>query len=300
MINLLKIKGRLRAGRIAPALFLTALAVISSGFQQHIFGAELVESMSIHQAIKQGYVQAAAMSTGGSSAHCVSLSTKNLRAIPLEVRVTPGTLLTVNDYQDILVTREEVLVLQPNQTLKRDLYGFCTEPTESTPNAAVAFAITEGSEVWQELAGLLQKENLDAGTEQSVVWACTDEYPLSGVRLARGNRTELTALIERERGAEIPFYEADYGDILNRPFERELLEVKGAMVHNTRNDGPASLKVYDPEGNMVYDIFEGKQLRSNATYTFRFRILGTYLPAGEYKMVLTIGTEEARVERIVV
>jgi hypothetical protein len=300
MINQLKIKGWLNAARTAHALLFGVLMIGTFTPNVLLFGAEDVESLNLHQAIKQGYLRADAISTGGSSAHCLSLTLKSLHNRSIEVRVTPGTLMTASDHQDILITREEVLVLQPHQSMKRDLYGFCTQPSEATPEENTAFKITEGSPVWQELAALLQKENLNASAEQSVVWACTDEYPLSGVRLARGNRTELTALIERERGAEIPFYETDYGDILNRPFERELLEVKGAMVHHTNKTGAASLKVYDPEGNMVYDIFEGKQLHSDATYTFRFRIMGTYLPEGEYKMVLTIGTEEARVERIVV
>lgn len=299
MSNLLEIRGWLRASRTTYVPILSsflAVFIATSSFAS----AEAIETITVHEGLKQGYLRVDATSKGSSSARCVNLSLKNVHSKTLEVLVPSGTLLTVNDFQDILVTRDEVLVLQPRQSLNRDLYGFCTQPSESTPTEQTKFDVVEGSSVWKELAALLQKENLDPGTEQSVVWACTEEFPLSGVRLVRGDQTALTALIERERGQSIPFYEADYGELLDRPFQNELLEVSGAMVHTTAQHGKASLIVYDPDGNVVYNIFEEKRLQADATYTFRFRIMGSYLPEGEYKMVLTIGTEEARVERIVV
>ncbi len=251
------------------------------------------ETIDLQLALDRGVVQAAFTSSGGSSEECVTVQIKNLGSTPISLAIPEGTHLAHPDVQDILVTRETVVALAPNGQTTTPLYGFCMEPAGDTPSHGDRFSLVADSphaDKWKELASILSKKNLSSEEEQSAVWAATEDFPLAGLRLNPAAHADLVDWLEAERNEELPSYLLDYGELTNRRFEHQLVEVRGILQYSAEDDYRLStLIVRAPDGSTVMTLFDGDSIEAGTHYRFRFNIRGSMLDRGTYTMVLSSG-----------
>lgn len=251
------------------------------------------ETIDLQSALDRGVVQAAFTSSGGSSRECVTVHLQNKSNTPISLRISEGTHLAHPDVQDVLVTRETVVALEPSGQVAAPLYGFCMEPSGDTPSHGDRFSLVADSphaDKWKELASILAKKNLSAEEEQSAVWAATEDFPLAGLRLNPAAHTDLVDWLEAERNEVMPSYLLDYGELTNRRFEHQLVEVRGILHYSADEDYRRStLIVKAPNGSTVKTIFDGDSIEAGTHYRFRFNIRGSMLDRGTYTMVLSSG-----------
>lgn len=236
-------------------------------------------------------VEASFTSAGNSSGYCVRAKLINTLGTTNAAHIPAGTYLHSEDAQDILVTRDVFVELAPQETKEVELYGFCTQPTERTPVNGAAFKLKDANSSWTQIGKLLNERKFeDLDVEQSVVWGLAENFPLGAVRLNRNEEARIAEFIESQRQAEWPDYELEYGSLIDRPFTGELLEVRGIMAISPQRDyHNSALRVYAPDGEVIYEIFERRAIQKHVSYQFQFVISGSLLSHGSYRMVLEQG-----------
>lgn len=268
-------------------LLVSVLALLFSSFTRPRSALQ----HTLQDALNEDLVTAEFISRGGSSQLCVDLHLRNLTNAPVHVVVQPGTYLIHDAAQDILVTREEVLVLSPSGRMQSTLYGFCSQPHEGTPQEGDRFTLgvkNNVSDGLATLAGLLAQRNLSAAQEQSVIWAGTPDFPIGGLQINRERHPDVVQAIEHIRGEAVPTYVLDYGELLDRPFRAQLNEVRGVLHYAAeRNHSASSLIVYAPDGEPITTLFDDEPLEAGTRYRFRFSLKGTQVGKGMYTMVLS-------------
>lgn len=253
------------------------------------------KKIDLFDAIDRGYISVEAISLGKSSSDCVQLNIRNLTNKDLEITVNTGLqLATESEYeQDILVTRPENILVKANETRSEELYGFCSQSLNATPGEDSVFKLAgyaTGDRA--ELATYLADNRYDADIEQEAIWSITDGFTLAGIYSEDEEQT--TALREfcsGITGEEIPWYNIDYGDVLDEPFVDEPVELNGEMEYKVDERALADLKMFAPDGTEMVTFFESRHMRP-ATYTQNFSFSAYGLARGDYTFVLYLDGEE--------
>jgi len=98
--------------------------------------------VSLQKAFDKKYITAKAVCKGGLE---LDYSISNLLKDSLLIAIPAGWRFNSNagknDYQDILMVHEEILVLRPKQTKKFDIKGYCCEATKSGPQKGVSYTL---------------------------------------------------------------------------------------------------------------------------------------------------------------
>lgn len=113
-----------------------------------------------------------------------------------------------NDYQDILVTHEEIIVLSPKQAKKCDIKGYCCEYSKSGPIKGIAY--TNGKMADNNLVQVAQFLNthpIDKNTEQYSVWAVSDYKETANITAPNDSlATVLRYFVAGVKGEPVPWY----------------------------------------------------------------------------------------------
>ena len=165
--------------------------------------------ISIQKAFDKKYITAKAICKGGLE---LDYSVSNLLKDSLLIVIPSGWRFNSNagknDYQDILITHEEILVLSPKQTKKFDIKGYCCEATKSGPQKGVPYTfgkMADSSLVL--LARYLNTHKIDSNTEQYSVWAISDGKETANIT---SNNDSIAALLRTfvatVKGEPLPWY----------------------------------------------------------------------------------------------
>ena len=246
----------------------------------------------IQDALERGLISVEFTSNGKSSKECVTMTTRNLSGKTFYLTVEPGYILhTVDpDAQDILITRPENILVKANSSTLENLYGFCSQSTNSTPSEDSKFARGEyASEPLRELAAYLSKNQVDPNLEQDAVWTVSSGHPVASIYEEDDPHSEdLKGFCADLMGVEMPWYNVEYGDVLDAPFIDEPLVLSGEMVYWVNTVGYADLVVLDPDGEVLVTFFEHTIRKPGATYTQRFTFEATNMKRGDYHFSLVL------------
>lgn len=268
------------------------LKLLNFGIVLGICLTKTIESktlVSLQNAFDRKYITAKAICKGGLEInYFVSNSLKD----SLWITIPAGWRFNSNggkdDYQDILVTHEEILVLKPKETKKFDIKGHCCEASQSGPHKGVPYTLgklADSSLVL--LARYLNAHKFDENTEQYSVWAVSDNKETANIT---SNNDSIAALlrtfVSTIKGEPLPWY--------------TLLKRAHISSIGTVNDNPIRFKadinyiisetcysycyIIDEKGNKVSEIFGQWLLPKNNDYKANFNVAG--LKRGNYKLVL--------------
>jgi hypothetical protein len=252
-----------------------------------LHAASIQTPAELSQAVKNPLLSTHIESLGNSSQYCVRLTVQNNGDCDFAVNVSPGVVLHHPEAQDILVTRPATMTIAAGQQSDLSLYGFCLQPTAPSPTEGQEFQVAKHNAQMHELAEKLAEGHYDPSQEQSIVWACSREFPAAGLQIERDQDRDFIRFIEELRGEQIPSYMADYGDLLDQPFEGVLREVRGVMIHAAnRSFEKVSLNVFGPDNTLVYSLFSDEYIEEGTVYRFRFRMAGSAVSAGTYRLIL--------------
>jgi len=245
--------------------------------------------VSLQKAFDKKYITAKAICKGGLE---LDYSVSNLMKDSLVIVVPAGWRFNSNagknDYQDILMTHEELLVLRPKQTKIFDIKGYCCEATKSGPIKGAPYTtgkMADSSLV--SLARYLNSHKTDENTQQYSVWAISDGKETANITSSNDSIASLLrTFVAKVKGEPLPWYTllkrarvSNSGDVSDHP-----VRFKADINYRVSETCYSYCYIVDANGQKVSEIFGKWLLPENAVYSANFNVAG--LKKGEYKLIL--------------
>ncbi len=257
-----------------------------------VFGFESLISktrVSLKQAFDKKMITAKSICAGGLA---LNYSVTNLLKDSLIVIIPAGWRFNSDagkmDYQDILVTKDQILVLNAHQTKIFDITGFCCEATKGGPQKGAKYTLGKLADSnLVSLARYLKANPIDENSQQYSVWAISDKKETSSIT---NNNDSLASLlrtfVSKIKGEPIPWYTllkkatiTQSGAVYDIP-----LRFKANINYVVPKTCYSYCYIIDSNGNKVSEIF-GQWLQPEKTeYFANFNVIG--LQKGKYKLVL--------------
>lgn len=245
--------------------------------------------VSIRQAFEKRYISAKAICNGGLE---LNYTVSNLLNDSLVVVIPPGWRFNSdagkNDYQDILVTKQELLVLKANEKKRFLIRGFCCEATKSGPVSGAPYTLgTLADTSLTLLARYLYQHPIDENTQQNAVWAISDKEETANITAPNDSLASLLRnFVATVKGEPLPWYTllkranvTSFGTVNNHP-----VRFKADINYSVGETTYSYCYIIDSKGNVVSEIFGKWLLPQNNDYHANFSVAG--LKKGEYTLVL--------------
>ncbi|MES2515157.1 MAG: hypothetical protein V4580_13480 [Bacteroidota bacterium] len=245
--------------------------------------------ISLQNAFDKKYITAKAICKGGLE---LDYSVSNLLKDSLVISLPAGWRFNSNagkkDYQDILMVREQVLVLKPKETKKFDLKGYCCEATKGGPQKGASYTLGKlADSSLVSLARYLNSHTIDTNTEQYSVWAISDGKETANIT---SNNDSIAALLRtfvaNVKGEPLPWYTllkrakiTNSGEVQDQP-----VRFKADINYGIAETCYSYCYIVDATGQKVSEIFGRWLLPESTDYAASFNVSG--LKKGEYKLVL--------------
>lgn len=267
-----------------PQIILTIL--ISLFISATSFGKTTV---SLQKAFDKKYITAKAICKGGLE---LDYSVSNLLKDSLFLIIPAGWRFNSNagknDYQDILITHEEILVLKPKETKKFDIGGFCCEATKAGPQKGALYTLGKlADSSLVSLARYLNSHKVDENTQQYSVWAISDGKETANITSNNDSIASLLRIfVAGVKGEPLPWYTllkrariTNSGDVQDHP-----VRFKADVNYGVTETCYSYCYIIDDKGQKVSEIFGQWLQPENTDYKANFNVAG--LKKGEYKLVL--------------
>lgn len=245
--------------------------------------------ITLQKSFEQKLIKAKAICTGGLELNYIIT---NLLKDSLVLVLPPGWRFNSNDpkndYQDILVTKQHILVLKAKETKTFHIKGFCCEYTKSGPVNGIAY--TNGKladSTLVNLARYLAAQKIDENAQQHSVWAISDKQETANITSQQDSLAQaLRNYVATLKGEPLPWYTlfkksgvSRNGTIVNQP-----ICFKTDITYNVTKDCYSYCFIVDEKGNVVSEIF-GKWLYANSN-DYKASFDTRNLKPGSYKLVL--------------
>lgn len=256
--------------------------------------------LSIQKAFDRKYITAKAICKGGLE---LDYSVSNLIKDSLLITIPAGWRFNSNagknDYQDILMTHEEILVLKPKETKKFDIRGFCCEATKGGPQKGAPYTLGKlADSSLVSLARYLNTHKVDENTQQYSVWSISDGKETANITSNNDSIASLLrSFVAQVKGEPLPWYTllkrakiTNSGQVLDHP-----VRFKADINYGVTKTCYSYCYITDSTGQKVSEIFGQWLQPENTDYKANFNVAG--LKKGEYKLVL-VGKDVALFEKM--
>ncbi len=237
-------------------------------------------SLLFHEALQRGQISVEAKGRGGFNGDCLKIRVLNKTNAPIEIKLLPGTIFESEneDLQNLVVTREEILTIQPKSDAILSLSTMCIQSHNMSPFANSIFRFAQmASGDLKKLVGLIASKGYSGhSTAQSAVWAITDGASINEIY---GSDTSMVRALAGEVSDAL---NVDISNFNFTPRAHRILSLSGSMECFVETKTPkASLKAYRKDnGQMLRAIFKDYPVKPGF-YQFRFGIhhsLGDSIP----------------------
>lgn len=245
--------------------------------------------VAIKQALDKKYIKAKALCTGGLE---LDYTVHNLTGDSLIIVIPPGWRFNSNagknDYQDILITRQELLVLKGNENKKFHITGFCCEAHKGGPVEGAPYTLGNlADSSLTMLARYLNEHPMDRNTQQYAVWAISDKEETANITAKNDSMAALLRnFVATLKGEPLPWFTllkratvSNFGTVSSQPL-RFKADINYAISETTYS----YCYITDSKGNLVSEIFGKWLLPQNNEYPANFNVAG--FKKGEYKLIL--------------
>ncbi|MEQ9188522.1 MAG: hypothetical protein RLP15_12365 [Cryomorphaceae bacterium] len=240
---------------------------------------------SLDDLIEKGIVQLNFSGNGGHTEDCITLRASNLGSEFLTTRIEPGRTLIAADAheQNIVVTQELILAMQPNQVLERQVYGFCYQSLDAGPAFGSEFtlgAVDQGT--LAKVADFLNRHrDIPSATQQEAIWVVSDCHPLSSIHSYDEATEALANYVADVLGLEKPWYTTDHVKTVDALFTRQIERVYGEIPFDVGSYATLTISILDQNGRVMKRLVRATRY-GPGQYTQPVDIQVRNWPAGEY------------------
>jgi hypothetical protein len=254
--------------------------------------ANISTSVTLQQALDQKLVNVKIKSLGGYQGESATIEIQNLSKNDLSIRIEPGRRLKADkeEYQDLLVVREQEILVKANSKTSRNITGYCCESSDSGPGTNLAYkANTMADTSLVRLAKYINTnyKQLSKNSIQQSIWAISDKHGSAAITITSEKEMSLKNLVCNLKGEPIPWYVIRQ-QIYQTPNGRIHLvndSLYGKMAYSNGEWTYGKLNIYDTKDNAVL-ISIGSWLKPGANAVYEVAIPIKNLGRGKYKLTL--------------
>ena len=245
--------------------------------------------VSLQQAFQKKMIKAKSICNGGLE---LNYSVSNLIKDSLFIVIPAGWRFNSdagkNDYQDILVTHEEILTLKPKETKQFNIKGYCCEATKGGPIKGASYTLGKlADSSLVSLARYLNAHPFDKNSEQYSVWAISDKKETANITTNNDSVTTLLRnFVATIKGEPLPWYTllrratiTANGNVNDYP-----IRFKATFNYSISKACYSYCYLMDAKGNKVSMIIGSWIYPENTTYKADFNV--ATLKKGDYKLIL--------------
>lgn len=249
--------------------------------------------VDIDKALERKLIKAEVICKGGLS---VDYKMKNQTKDSLQVVIPAGWRMNSvkEEYQDILVTHEQILAMKQNEQKSFVIKGYCCEADHAGPVQGAKYETGKMAAVGlMMLARYLNDNKTDENTQQYAVWSVSNNKPTANITCKNDSlATLLRNFVAGIKGEPIPWYTlrkivkiSTYGDIHEYP-----IELKAKVDYHVDKECYAWFYVTDSLGNKQ-GIIVGQWLKPGAN-EYAVNVNMKDFKKGKYKIVLASREKE--------
>jgi len=240
-------------------------------------------AISIEDALMNNWISCDIVSNGGHKEECINLKVGNLRANRLVLRVESGRNFESVDtnLQDIIVVREELIVLNGNEKKEVNIYGFCSQSSNSSPSEGDLYSIgSMKSKNIVKLTEHLAVKEYPISAMQKAIWTVTDNTPIASIFDAnRDTILDLQAFVSDLTNQTSPWYSIEYKENEENLFTGEAKRVYGTMQGNLSANTVVKIVVHDM---LNYSALKGEFVVQEDSYNHNISFDVSTMPKGRY------------------
>lgn len=203
------------------------------------------------------------------------INAKNLTGRQITLKIENGLIFNPEqeNYQPIVVTREELITLLPDQTVEKEIYGMCINSYLNAPDEELTYhpaAIADSNLV--NLTRWIEKDSLYNTEAQYAVWALTNDKELE--EIAGFDTTLVDQLVNyvaevTDQEPPPPPDEDDYlRNYYSKSFTRKMSGEFSCYYYDTRS---VSIAMFNKDGVVVRELYNNPQMPAgDHRLTFEF------------------------------
>jgi hypothetical protein len=232
-------------------LFIAYAMLICAGAQgRHI-------NMTLQTALEKRLVHAKASGTGGHMGYCVSIELMNLTKDSVLVVVEAGRRLNSADdhEQDIMIVKEERMLMKAMETKAVRVRGFCCQATNRSPGNRSAFKFSFPPDSnYTKLGKFIEGMDVPDGVVQQAVWSMSEGHSVASVTALKDSTArELREFLAALKGERLPWYTVvtDGHVYPSGEISRFPVLLRGRLKVMCAKEEYVTLKMYDDKGRPV-------------------------------------------------
>lgn len=275
-------------------------------FVPYIVSGKLLR-MELSEAIKSKMVVVDGVNNGSYKGKSTRLSISNTTESTLQLNVNLGIILKPEspDYQPLVLSGEEMIVIQPSKTGTIDVNTFCGNSPKAGPSSGLHYSFLKvGSDTLIQVLRFIKTNSLFDHLGQDAVWAITNGHEIGSVY--DGGREEiagrLRALLCKVTGRANPEYFSvtSHNNTPNEPaYTPKALKIIANFEILLAESKTLTLGVYDSAGRIIQPVFEDQTFQ-RAGHRFGVEFESADVAAGKYYIRLKEGVNVLQEKMVMV
>jgi hypothetical protein len=255
------------------------------------------QNLSLQQALDRKLVMAKAFSKGNFQGYCINLMVKNLSPDSLIIEIEAGRRLNSAEekFQDILVTKTEIIALSKLQIKNIAVKGYCCQADHGCPKQNAIYDINKlADSSLLILARYLNANNFPEGAEQSAIWAISNNKGTANINAGNDSSIKpLRKFVSILKNEPEPWYTITTKTIMYASGNMQTYNIalKGQLNYSNDKETYTTLHVLNEKGLEVAKIVKQWTLVGNGQ-TYDLDIPVSNLAKGTYKIELTDGERQ--------
>jgi hypothetical protein len=206
--------------------------------------------ISIENAIKNNIISCSITSSGGYKGNCIDVEIVNLKSRKIIINIEAGRNFESKDTtaQDILVVKEQFLVLNAGETKQTKVFGFCSQSHNSSPENGSQYSVGKMKDKETVLLAqfLGKNDEYPISAMQKAVWAVTNQLPIASIfNEDRDSILSLQKFVSNLIKSEMPWYSINYVEREDNLFTDEAKSIHGVLEKELEKDAVIKVVVYD-------------------------------------------------------
>ena len=249
------------------------------------------KKMTLQKAIDMNLVKAKANSIGGYQGYCIKMNIRNLSPDSLIVLVEPGRRLNSleDKYQDILVTKEELITLKKSEEKSFNVKGYCCQASNCAPSSNAVYGINKMADSsLVKLAEFLNKNCFGSDVEQHAIWAISNKHLTANIATNNDSLLlPLRQLVANLKGEKLPWYSIICGTYMyqNGVIANYPIALKGKLIYSNDTEDYVTLFIYNEKGQEVC-LIRSQWLKAGKDNSYELNLPVKNLPKGKYTLAL--------------